>query len=1150
MKFRTALKGASAPIALSVALLAQPAVAQEAAPAPAEEEEAADAAVTTGDTIFVTGSRIRRDEFSSPAPLTVIDPAISARQGLNSTAAMVQGSPIAAGSDQITAALSSNFLTNGGTGAETISLRGLGAERTLVLLNGRRAGPSGTRGGVSSFDLNVLPQSIVGQVDLLKDGASSIYGSDAVAGVVNLITKRDLDGIEFDFFGSVPFETGGEQWSASATWGKTFDRGHIMVSGSYSRRNELARGDRDYLGCGENYVFTDETYTTRADLIDPRTGRFACEASDSGNTWGHVWTYDYTYLDYEPRAGEPYRGAGFFEGRDTDGFANIGHPNGSNIPGSDGSGVATLFQFSYGNDNLGQYLPGVVREDFGQIGVPAGWYPVAYDRASTAVTNYYHPLMDNDTVIPQTNLYTLYIDAAYELTGGIEFYTELLYNKRDNFVNASGQIYQFGLGEVYDYYYDYDFTPVLDDDGNPVYVTDANGAILYGNFDEDGRFVTSTDPSFGDPTPLVRGNGLQFPGAGTNDYIGGFGFDPYAAGWLGPAVFSPTAFNPHADSSVDVEYWRAVAGFRGDINSNWSYDIYGQYSRSEGEYASQTALKDAIACANFRSGLKGYSNGNCPGGVTPISNRQNVIVDWFSPRFNYGDFTEAEYNFLFDWDVGKTTYTQMYAEGIVSGDLIDLWAGTVGVAFGGTIREDKINDVPGPIRQADNGFSFGGSGVTAGRSVTTEAFGEINIPLLADVPFIQRLDFTGAARVTNVKATRASDGFSDTTNGNWTYKLGLDWEVNDWLRFRGTYGTSYRAPALFEQFLADQVGFTSQRNADPCIQWGLNLAQGNISQRFADNCAADGVPANHTGAGVSTAVVSGGGIGVLEPETSKAWTASAVFTPRFAFLPDTTFSFAVDYFNIEVNGEIAQLGARNVMAQCYASDFFPNDPLCQSFYRFNDFDNGNVPAEFENYNATGGNRNNVAVIFDKFFNINSQQNRGVDVTTRIVHDFSGDTTLTFQAQMTWQTRDRVALFSGLFEDNNGEAGDPVWVGDFVLNLETGPWNFFYGLDVIGKTNDEEDFIDQNGTLCPTYRSLGTVCVNLRTQAQFYHALSVSREINDNFRITAGMSNVTNNRPPRTTQIGGDGTRSLGQGLLYSQYDLLGRRAFVNLNFRY
>ncbi|MDC7286096.1 TonB-dependent receptor plug domain-containing protein, partial [Bifidobacterium thermophilum] len=78
----------------------------------------------------------------------------------------------------VTAALSSNFVTNGGPGAQTIDLRGLGANRTLVLLNGRRAGPAGTRGGVSSFDLNVLPLSIVSDIQILKTGASSVYGSD------------------------------------------------------------------------------------------------------------------------------------------------------------------------------------------------------------------------------------------------------------------------------------------------------------------------------------------------------------------------------------------------------------------------------------------------------------------------------------------------------------------------------------------------------------------------------------------------------------------------------------------------------------------------------------------------------------------------------------------------------------------------------------------------------------------------------------------------------------------------------------------------------------------------------------------------------------------------------------------------------------
>src|SRR3546814_15803227 len=99
-------------------------------------------------------------------------------------------------------------MTNGGPGAHTSALRGRGANRTLVLLNGRRAGPAGTRGGVSSFDLNVLPASIAGSIEILKTGASSIYGSDAVAGVVNIKTKTDIDGLELNFNTPVPFDRG------------------------------------------------------------------------------------------------------------------------------------------------------------------------------------------------------------------------------------------------------------------------------------------------------------------------------------------------------------------------------------------------------------------------------------------------------------------------------------------------------------------------------------------------------------------------------------------------------------------------------------------------------------------------------------------------------------------------------------------------------------------------------------------------------------------------------------------------------------------------------------------------------------------------------------------------------------------------------
>ena len=676
VRIQARLKGAAAPVALCALLAAQPVLAQDEPEAETVAGAAEDAAEETAEsegTILVTGSRIRQDEFSAPAPITVIDPEIAVRQGLMDTSEMIQGSPIASGSSQITAAFSSQYLTNGGQGVQTVSLRGLGAERTLVMLNSRRAGPAGTRGAVSAFDLNVLPQAIVQRVDILKDGASSIYGSDAVAGVVNLITKTDTDGIELDLFGSLPYQSGGEVFSGTAMWGKTFSGGHVLASGTYYKQNELARGDRSYLQCEEAYTFTDETFTTRADLVDPRTGRYACSGGESNITWGHIWTYDYSY----------YYGGG----------SNI--PTGENpLTFGPGLGEVSLLQYSYPGDNLGAYIPGIGP---GPIGVPAGWYPVSYGPASAAVQNNYHPNMNTDSVIPETERFTLYLDAAIELTPGIEAYTELLYNKRKTYFETSFQVWQFGVGE------------------------DANG--LYG-------------------LP---------PGLG----------DPFAVGFSGTASFSPTAYNDHWDSWQEVDYYRGVLGFRGDFSADWSWDIYGQYSMSDGDYGNERVLNDAIATQDFRFG-------SCVGDTTPISNRPCVDVQWHTPRVMYGDFTAEEAAFLFDTEVGNTEYTQWYVEGVVNGDTgqwFELPGGPIGIAIGATYRNDEIEDVPGAITLAGNAWQSSRSGVTAGKTDTIEGFGEIRLPLLADIPMIDSLTLMAAGRVTNVKATRASDGATASTNG-------------------------------------------------------------------------------------------------------------------------------------------------------------------------------------------------------------------------------------------------------------------------------------------------------------------------------------------------------------------------------------------------
>ena len=141
------------------------------------------------------------------------------------------------------------FVTEGGPGANTVSLRGLGAVRTLVLLNGRRLAPAGTRGQVAPADINTLPSSIVSRIEVLKDGASSVYGSDAVAGVVNIITRRGINDTTLEAFTDQTFDGGAEQYSASLVTGKTGDNFQVSGSLEYNETKALLVGDRDWSRC-------------------------------------------------------------------------------------------------------------------------------------------------------------------------------------------------------------------------------------------------------------------------------------------------------------------------------------------------------------------------------------------------------------------------------------------------------------------------------------------------------------------------------------------------------------------------------------------------------------------------------------------------------------------------------------------------------------------------------------------------------------------------------------------------------------------------------------------------------------------------------------------------------------------------------------
>lgn len=240
-------------------VFAQEPVEEEPREQATEEQEAVEL-----DRITVTGSLLRRVEYDSISPVQVITAETNVAVGQVTTAEFLQKSSVAAGTTQLNTTFGA-YVTEGGVGTQTIDLRGLGDNRTLVLLNGNRPGPAGTRGQVGAFDLNVIPASVVQRIEILKDGSSSTYGSDAVAGVVNLITRKNIDRPEISIQGRLPFlyddgrnsrnfSDGGEVFNISGATGFNFDTGSIVLAADYFKQHPLKWKARDYLRCPQPLI--------------------------------------------------------------------------------------------------------------------------------------------------------------------------------------------------------------------------------------------------------------------------------------------------------------------------------------------------------------------------------------------------------------------------------------------------------------------------------------------------------------------------------------------------------------------------------------------------------------------------------------------------------------------------------------------------------------------------------------------------------------------------------------------------------------------------------------------------------------------------------------------------------------------------------
>jgi iron complex outermembrane receptor protein len=247
----------------------------------------------TTEKIVVTGTRISRDEFASASPIQVLNVDDAKQAGITNVGDMLQRISLVNGT-QIDNTINTNSGNSnateappaGGVGSVNVGLRGLGAERTLILLDGNRLGASGVRGAPSQPDLSLIPLDMVDRIEVLSDSASAIYGADAVAGVINVILKDSFDGAQLSVNITSPSDAGGEVKQLSFVTGAEGERFKFIFGGEYYERERIALGDRvDCIERKEINASTGEQYNYC------RNGFPDNAALSSNDASGNIWNF-------------------------------------------------------------------------------------------------------------------------------------------------------------------------------------------------------------------------------------------------------------------------------------------------------------------------------------------------------------------------------------------------------------------------------------------------------------------------------------------------------------------------------------------------------------------------------------------------------------------------------------------------------------------------------------------------------------------------------------------------------------------------------------------------------------------------------------------------------------------------------------------
>jgi outer membrane receptor protein involved in Fe transport len=720
------------------ASFATPASAQESAQAAQQPDD-------QGQEVVITGSRIPAPNLTAVSPVTVINSEQIRLQGVTRTEDLINSLP------QAFAGQGGN-LANGASGTATVDLRGLGADRTLVLINGRRLVPGDP--STPNPDINVIPASIVSRVDVLTGGASSVYGADAVAGVVNFVMDTQLEGIRIDAqysfyqhnnryqpgdglidgpaglnarqFG---YPTGsvadGGTFDTSIAFGASFDdgRGHVVAYAGYRKLNAVTQGRRDYSACASQARTAAQVLANPARQVD-------CGGSATS-------------------------------------------ANGTVILFEDQNGAA----------------PGGVTSTLYQIGPNRTLQP-GFTPYNFAPTNYYQRPDER---------YTLGAFANYEISPALQPYLEVMFMD-DRTVAQIAPSGDFGNTLSINCGAPGSPTTNAPGVGNPLLSAQQRALLC-----SPDNLVTSTTAT---GYPLVAS---QVAGAPQVFFDPTTGL-PYTRGFA--QILRRNVEGGGRRDDLQHTNYRIVAGMRGDLSDAWSYDAYYMFAQTN---FAETYTND-FSVTRLTRAIDIVDDPRTPGvdpvcrSFVNGSDLSCVPYDIFAT----GQVSPQALAYLQTPGFQRGTNKQTVASASLTGNLgswgVQLpWASNgVGIALGVEYRKESLELL------TDAAFSLLPSSDLAGQGAPTlstfgdfdvkEAFAEIRIPIIED-SFLYNFSIEAGYRYSDYSIGQRSVSTD-------TYKIGLDLSPIRDIRFRAAYNRAVRAPNIQELFAPNRVVLNG--NGDPC----------------------------------------------------------------------------------------------------------------------------------------------------------------------------------------------------------------------------------------------------------------------------------------------------------------------------------------------